>query len=84
MKNGGDFEKIATLYFPISTHTIEMKKLKSGFLLKEILDRFSDKIQSKLSPDRKLWMYFAHDATIAFMLNSLGLFNVITFNLNDY
>lgn len=53
-----------------------MKKLKMGFLLKEILDRFTSKIQSKLLPNRSLWMYFAHDSTIASMLNTLGLFKV--------
>lgn len=56
-----------------------MKQLKSGFLLKEILDRFKNKTQLSLSPNRRLWMYFAHDNTIANMLNSLGVFKVIRF-----
>lgn len=76
MTIGGDFEYLMHYYFQIFTQTPEMKKLKSGFLLKEILDRFSNKTKSILSPDRSLWLYFAHDITITNMLNSLGLFKV--------
>lgn len=76
MKPGGDLEYLATLYFSMTTHTTEMKKLRAGFLLKEILDHFTDKLNASLSPDRSLWMYFAHDTTIAIILNSLGLFEV--------
>lgn len=53
-----------------------MKKLKSGYLLKEILDRFTNKTKGSLTPNRSLWMYFAHDITLTNMLNSLGLFEV--------
>lgn len=55
----------------------EMKKLKSGFLLKDILDRFSRKKDSTLDPDQSLYLYFAHDITLSNMLNSLGLFKVM-------
>lgn len=76
MKPGSDFEYLAFVYFTIFTHSTEMKKLRSGYLLKEILDHSTNKSMSTLSPDRSLWMYFAHDNTIADMLNSLGLFEV--------
>ncbi|XP_031632798.1 lysosomal acid phosphatase-like [Contarinia nasturtii] len=76
MKSGGDFEYLAICYFKIYSETTEMKKLKSGFLLKEIFDRFTSKIQSNLSPDRSLVMYFAHDITITNMLSSLGLYKL--------
>lgn len=78
MLRGGDFEFLMKYYFVIFTQTNEMKKLKSGFLLKEILHRFSLKVNSTLTPNRNLWMYFAHDITLSNMLNSLGLFEVIT------
>lgn len=71
MKPGGDFENLALNWYPLFTATNEMKKLRSGFLLKDILDRFFNKIQSKLSPDRSLWMYFGHDSTMASMLGAL-------------
>lgn len=76
MVPGGDFEYLALFHFKIFTPTIEMKKLKSGFLLKEILDRFIAKTQAIRPPDYSLYMYFAHDNTIANMLNSLGLYSV--------
>lgn len=81
MASNGDFEQFALKWFQIFTVTNEMKKMKSGYLLKEILDRFTSKAESTLEPDRSLWMYFAHDITIANMLNSLGLFEVFTFAL---
>lgn len=78
-----DFEHIALEWYRMYTYSPETKMLKSGFLLKEILDRFSDKIQSKLTPNRVLWMYFAHDFTISNLLNALNLFEVI-FSLNTF
>lgn len=74
MEPGNDFEYLALKWFEIYTVTPEMKELRSGYLLKEILDRSRDKVQSKLSPDRSLWMYFAHDFTLGGMLNSLGMY----------
>lgn len=76
MATGSDFEYFALNWFKIFTRTAEMKKLRSGYLLKEILDHFARKAQSTLVPDRSMWMYFAHDITLANMLNSLGLYEV--------
>lgn len=76
MQPDGDFQRLAFYWFRMFTATPEMKKLRSGYLLKEILDRFTNKTQTQLSPNRSLWMYFGHDITIANMLNSLGVFNV--------
>lgn len=61
---------------------MEMKKLRSGYLLKEILDRSKNKTSSTLSPDRSLWMYFAHDNSIADMLNSLGLYKEVDHSID--
>lgn len=77
MVPGGDFELLSEFWYQLHTTTTEMKRLKSGFLVKEILDRFRNKTQSTLSPDRSLWMYFAHDYTIINALNSLGLYQVL-------
>lgn len=76
MVAGGDFENLALCHFKIFTPTTEMKRLKSGFLLKQILDRFMAKTQATQLSDYSLWMQFAHDNTIANMLNSLGLYKV--------
>lgn len=56
--------------------TREMSRLYSGFLLREIADRFTLKIDDVLKPNRTLWIYSAHDETITGFLNLLGLFDV--------
>lgn len=73
---GGDLEMLTSLCFALNTTTPVLARLKIGFLYREILDRFDQKIASELSPDRTLWIYSAHDSTIASLLNSIGLFKV--------
>lgn len=80
MKPGSAFENLALVYFTIFAHTTEMKKLRSGYLLKEILDRSTNKLMSTLQPDRSLWMYFAHDNAIVDLLRGLGLFNEVCYS----
>lgn len=67
---------LAAKSFQTNTSTPELARLKSGFLIREILNRFTNKIESKLMPDRSIWIYSAHDSTIASVLNSLALFEV--------
>lgn len=74
---GGDFEKMALYWYTLYTRKQEMKKLRSGFLLKDLLDRAEEKASRTLSPDRNLWMYFAHGPTITSLLNTLGLFETV-------
>lgn len=77
IERGGAMEYIATFDFKTYTDTPQLARLKSGFLLKEILEHFSQKINLTLQPNRSLWIYSAHDITITNMLNALGLFKVI-------
>ncbi|XP_031634120.1 prostatic acid phosphatase-like [Contarinia nasturtii] len=70
-----EYESIAVLSLIRGTETPEMAHLSSGFLIREILERFKEKIKSNLVPDRSLFFYFANDATIARVLNVLGLFD---------
>lgn len=74
--DGGNFEYLAEYWLKFSSGTVQLKRLKSGFLLKEILDRFKSKTLSTLTPDLLLYLYSGHDTTVANMLNSLGLFEV--------
>lgn len=60
--------------FATSTYTRPLARLKTGPLLKEILDRFTNKTRGKLSPNRSLWIYSAHDTTVANLLNTLKVF----------
>lgn len=69
-------EYIATFDFKTYTDTPQLARLKSGFLLKEIIDHFYQKANSTLQPNRSVWMYSAHDITITNMLNSLNLYEV--------
>lgn len=73
----GPIKKIVEFYFQMQSATPEMARLKMGFLLKEMLNHFTQKINSKLEPNRSLWLYSAHDFTISNFLNSLGLFEVV-------
>lgn len=75
---GSDLDKFFVDGFKSLTETAEMKKLKAGFLLKEMLERFTQKTQSKLKPNRSIWIYSGHDITISNLLNSLDLFDVIS------
>lgn len=60
-----------------ATHTTEMKKIRCGFLIKEMLDRFKAKTMPKSkSDDKLLWLYSAHDNTIINLLNTLNIYEV--------
>ncbi|XP_073817292.1 acid phosphatase 1 isoform X3 [Musca autumnalis] len=71
-----DMTAVADFTFTISTYTRQMARLKTGPLIKEILQRFVDKSKGKLNPDRSLWIYSAHDTTVANVLNTLKLFDI--------
>lgn len=47
-----------------------------GPLLKEMVGHFQAKRSGSLSPDRKVWFYSAHDATISAFLNTLKVFDI--------
>ena len=50
----------------------------TGPLVKELVEHLRDYAQSKLSPpNRKLFMYSAHDVTVATFLSALQIFNDI-------
>lgn len=62
--------------FATNTYTPKLARLKTGFLIKEIFQRFSNKSASLSNPKQSMWIYSAHDTTVANLLNSLGLFEV--------
>lgn len=62
--------------FATKTNTPLLARLKTGPLVKEILQRFKSKTQKKLKPNRSLWVYSAHDTTVANLLNALRLFEI--------
>lgn len=62
--------------FKLGTNTPLLARLKYGFLLKELLEHFTQKIDGTLEPNRLLWLYSAQDVTISGVLNMLGMFEV--------
>lgn len=80
----GIMDYIAKFNFKLSSNTPQLARLKFGYFIKEIFRHFSQKISSNLRPNRSLWLYSAHDFTIANILNSFGLFEVFpTFQLTE-
>lgn len=76
MKSCKKLEYISSVSYESSTYYTEMKKQRAGFLIKEILDRFTNKTMSLLKPDRSLWIYAIHSTGMVNILNSLGVFDV--------
>lgn len=72
----GTMEYIASYIFKLGSASPRLSKLKSGYLLKEMIQRFEQKINSTLQPDRSLWLLSGHDFTISNLLESLGMFEV--------
>lgn len=55
----------------------QLVRLKTGFLIKDIFDRFAQKINGTLNPtNRTLWVYSGHSTTIKLLFNGLGLSSV--------
>lgn len=69
-------EYIAKVSHNTYARTPGLARLKCGYLLKEMLEHFTQKINSTLKPDRSVWLYSGHDQTILNVLNSLGVHDV--------
>ena len=53
-----------------------MARIRSGFILKEILDRMKMKVDGTLKPDRSVHIYSAHDTLLSCLLYALDMFDV--------
>lgn len=81
-----EMEYAAQLHFLDSTKTKKLARLRSGFLIRDMLEHFTAKSESKLSPDYSFWMYSGHDTTIFALLNTLGVLDacLIHFNVSSF
>ncbi|XP_015117780.1 uncharacterized protein LOC107041654 [Diachasma alloeum] len=61
--------------FTAYAHTKILQRLRTGLLMKEMVTHMIQKSKSSLVPDRKLFMYAAHDVTVANLLMTLGVFD---------
>lgn len=66
---------ISAKSFATKTNTPILARLKTGPLIKEMLKRFRSKADNTLKPNRSVWIYSAHDTTVASVLNTLRLFD---------
>lgn len=67
---------LSSYAFASQTYTQPLARLKGGPLLKDILDRFTNKTNNSLNPNRSLWIYSGHDTTVANLLNTLRVFEL--------
>lgn len=67
---------ISARSFATKTVTPMLARLKTGPLIQEMLQRFRNKEDNTLKPNRSVWVYSAHDTTIANVLNTLRLFDL--------
>lgn len=76
LESNHTLDYLGAINYQSVTHSIEMKKLRAGFLIREILDRFKNKTLCLLEPDRTVWLYAAHGSVVVNVLNALNLFDV--------
>lgn len=67
-------ESLMRTLFHIWTYTPQMSRLRSGHLLKEWLDAGRNKTEAPTKP-LAMKVYSAHDANVASMMFTLGVFN---------
>nr|XP_018912827.1 PREDICTED: prostatic acid phosphatase-like [Bemisia tabaci] len=66
---------VSSIAFMLPSLSQEMRRLKAGPLIGQITKHLEKKSRGKLTPDRKLWIYSAHDTTVAAVLMALNLYN---------
>lgn len=76
IKPNGTMEYIVGFYHKMYADSSGMARIESGFLIREMYERFLQKTNGTLKPNRSTWFYSAHSITMSFMLTSLGLFEV--------
>jgi len=73
---GGKFKELVDLSFIVDTYTPELKRLKGGPFLKNLIENCEKSAKGELTPEnRKLFMFSGHDTTVAPILHTLDLFN---------
>ncbi|XP_018046837.1 PREDICTED: prostatic acid phosphatase-like isoform X1 [Atta colombica] len=70
-----ELKPLAILSFMIEAYNKILQRLKAGPLLGEMIDHMVKKAQHILQPDRKIWIYSAHDETIGNLLMTLNVFD---------
>ncbi|KAI5713220.1 hypothetical protein M8J76_003193 [Diaphorina citri] len=66
---------VAAFSFAIPARTPALKRLKAGPLVEDIVKHMVAKSKDKLKK-KKIWIYSAHDTTVANLLNTLNIFDL--------
>jgi len=73
---GGKFEELKNIIFVLDSFDNQMKRLQGGPFISELVGHYGDIEDNTLVPARrKVFMYSAHDATVSFVLNTLGIYD---------
>ncbi|XP_067619641.1 lysosomal acid phosphatase isoform X2 [Eurosta solidaginis] len=64
---------LAARSYSFYTETNLMKKVKGGTFLAEIIKKMENKRRKNLNPDRKIFLYSAHDITLVNIMNTLNI-----------
>lgn len=67
---------VAEKSFELDCYNKILSRLKTGLLVGEMVQHLVQKSKNVLKPDRKLWIYSAHDETVANLLMTLNLFDL--------
>ncbi|KAL1115881.1 hypothetical protein AAG570_006170 [Ranatra chinensis] len=71
----------SAISFAVPTLNTQLKRLKSGPLLKEMVEHMKSKAGMapalEKTDNKKMWVYSAHDTTVSNFLNTLGVFNML-------
>lgn len=71
-----EIDYLFQLAYTIQAYTPTLAKIRSGFLLKDILDRSAAKSNGTLSPDLSVFVYSTHDPVLATLMYAMGISNV--------
>ena len=73
---GGQFGQLRNLFFLLGSFDLQMKRLQAGPFLSELVSHFDAVREGAMLPTaRKMFMYAAHDTTISYVLNTLGIYD---------
>lgn len=78
---GTDFEWASNRHIRTHSLTPELFRYTYGYLIREIFDHCAAKINGTLLPNRTMFVYSAHDKTIANILNIFSLFALFGYHV---
>lgn len=71
-----EIDFLSQMLYTVESYTPTLAKIRSGFLLKDILDRSTLKSNGTLSPDLSVMVYSSHDNVLSNLMYSMNISNV--------